>query len=78
MGVYQLKTDLGNLKIPEEDLRPGSAQMFFGEPDGWTHVFHEKHGRNLELVKKADNIYELKCQMVAERFIPKRTERSYT
>jgi hypothetical protein len=58
-GVYQLKTDLGNMEIPEGDLRPGSAQMFFGEPDGLSSVFHEKHGQNVELCKKADNIYEV-------------------
>ncbi len=58
-GIYKLNTDLGNMQIPESELRPGSAQMFFGEPEGWESVFHEKHGRNVELIKKSDNIYEL-------------------
>ena len=58
-GVYQIHTDLGNMEIPEDELRPGSASMFFQEPVGLTSVFHERHGRNVELTKKSDNIYEL-------------------
>lgn len=58
-GVYELHTDLGNMTIPESELRPGSAKMFFGEPEGLSSVFHEKYGSNVNLIKKAENIYEL-------------------